>query len=120
VGTIDRDAAPYGAVTATIGEYTNPDGVDFLVPVYEMQADFSAGRKARRWAEIGWDVAVAYQGFAFAAGTGTTKQTFTPEQPPQMNRTPLPGTEAQSRGLLARSPLLTEDVIEAYSITCRR
>jgi hypothetical protein len=83
-----------------------------------MADGFSAEEKARRWVCIGWDVGIAYTGFAFAAGTGTEQQTFTPEAPPHMTRTPLPETKDQSRELLSYSSLLSDQVIREHSIVC--
>lgn len=109
-----------GGESGITGYYTSPEGIRFRVVVIKMKEDYSTATKAEGWACIGWDVGVAYRGFAFAAGTGTRQgpETFTPETPPHMTRTPVPGTAMQSKELLSYSPLLSRETIEENEHVC--
>ncbi|QLH76709.1 hypothetical protein HZS55_05045 [Halosimplex rubrum] len=107
-----------GAETGVVGEYERPDGTRFRAVVLKRFPRHDPTRKAERWACIGWDVAVADEDFAFAAGTGTEQRDYTPETPPYMDRTAIPGSADRSRDLLARSPLLSAERIDANEVTC--
>lgn len=109
-----------GGETGVRGYFESPDGVRFQVVVMEMAEGYDATAKARRWACVGWDVTLAYEGFAFAAGTGTDQSngTYTPEQPPHMTRSPVPGTTEQARTLLSYSPMLSAEVIGSNEQDC--
>lgn len=111
-------ASMLGGETGATGKYESATGGVFKVVALEMEEGFSAEDKAHRWACIGWDVTVAYQGFAFSAGTGTHQQTFTPETPPHMTRTPVPDSEDDSIELLTYSPLLSEQIIGDHRQYC--
>ncbi|MFC7197434.1 hypothetical protein ACFQL4_26995 [Halosimplex aquaticum] len=63
-------------------------------------------------------MAVAYDTFAFAAGTGTEQRNYTPETPPHMDRTAIPGSAERSRELLARSPLLSTERVDGNEVGC--
>lgn len=118
VGTEGKDWRMLSAKTGIIGKYESSEGTLFKVVIKEMMEDYSAEVHAERWACIGWDVAVAYEGYAFAAGTGTDQQTFTPEEPPHMTKTPVPGSEDDSIELLTYSPLLSEQIISENRQFC--
>jgi len=107
-----------GAETGVVGEYEAADGTRFRAVVLERFPRHDPTHKAERWACIGWDVAVAYEEFAFAAGTGTEQRDYTPETPPYMDRTAIPGSAERSRSLLARSQLLDSDAVAANAVTC--
>ncbi|WP_415379998.1 hypothetical protein [Halosimplex sp. TS25] len=107
-----------GAETGVVGEYEASDGVRFRAVVLERFPRHDPTRKAERWACIGWDVALAYEDFAFAAGTGTEQRDYTPETPPHMDRTAIPGSVDRSRELLARSPLLSAERVDANEVDC--
>lgn len=118
VGTEGKDWRILSAKSGIIGKYESPEGILFEVVIKEMMEEFSVEVHAERWACIGWDVAVAYEEYAFAAGTGTDQQTFTPEEPPHMTKTPIPGSENNSRQLLTYSPLLSEQIISEHRQFC--
>ncbi len=107
-----------GAETGVVGKYESADGTRFRAVVLERFPRHDPTGKAERWACIGWDVAVAYEDFAFAAGTGTEQRDYTPETPPYMDRTAIPGSADRSRELLARSPLLSAERVDASEVTC--
>ena len=117
-GTDDKDWRMLGGETGIIGEYRNGNDTLFNVVIKQLADGYSAASHAERWACIGWDVAVAYQGYAFAAGTGTTQQTFTPRALPHMAHTPVPGSEDEPVALLSYSPLLTPQIIETNRQRC--
>ncbi len=118
IETDGKDWRMLGGKTGIIGTYKSPTGTLFKVVIMEVQEGYNAETKAERWACIGWDVAVAYQGYAFAAGTGTDQQTFTPEKPPHMTRTPVPDSADESRELLSYSPLLSDQIIRDHRQSC--
>ncbi|QPV64491.1 hypothetical protein I7X12_07730 [Halosimplex litoreum] len=107
-----------GAESGVVREYEDPDGTRFRVVALKMSEGYDAADKAERWACIGWDVAVASEDFALAAGTGTEQRNYTPETPPHMDRTAIPGSAERSRKLLARSPLLSAERVDANDVTC--
>ena len=57
-------------------------------------------------------------GHAIAASTGTEQRTFTPEVPPTMTQSPVPGTEDRVRELLALSPRLGTADIDENRVHC--
>ncbi|MFB6138864.1 MAG: hypothetical protein ABEJ26_00330 [Halosimplex sp.] len=118
VETRRMSARMLGAETGVVGEYEAADGTRFRAVALERFPRHDPTRKAERWACIGWDVAVAYGDFAFAAGTGTEQRDYTPETPPYMDRTAVPGSSGRSRELLARSPLLSAARVDANEVTC--
>lgn len=118
-GTEDWNWRMIGGVAGTIGEYDSPDGTLFKVVVMD-SGNSASDQRAEEWACNGWDVVLAYRTHLFAAGTGTTEQTFTPEQPPHMTKTPVPGSENESRELLTYSPLLDDGIIEEHRRRCPR
>lgn len=95
------------------GYYTGPDGERYQVLVL-VSGDW-AERNARAWRCAGWQVAFAVDGMTIAASTGTAQRTFTPERPPTMTRSPVPGTDARVRELLALSPKLDRSEIPESS-----
>ncbi|WP_436929998.1 hypothetical protein [Halosimplex halobium] len=118
VETRGMAARMLGAETGVVGEYEHSRGTRFRAVVLERFPRHDPTGKAERWACIGWDVAVAYGDFAFAAGTGTEQRNYTPETPPYMDRTAIPGSADRSRELLARSPLLSIDRVDENEVTC--
>ncbi|WP_123538077.1 hypothetical protein [Halosimplex salinum] len=116
--TREMSARMLGAETGIVGEYEAADGTRFRVVVLERFPRHDPTRKAERWACIGWDVAVAYEDFALAAGTGTEQRDYTPETPPHMDQTAIPGSAERSRELLARSPLLSVERVDANEVDC--
>lgn len=101
-----------GADGGTIGEYRGPDGASYEVVVMK------SGESATRMACVGWQVALEIDEYMIAASTGTYDQELTPERPPTMTQTPVPGTEDRVLELLAMSPRLTEDEITENSADC--
>jgi hypothetical protein len=95
------------------GYYTGPDGEAYQVLVL-FAGDWADGN-ARSWRCAGWQVAFAVDGVTFAASTGTAQRTFTPERPPTMTKSPVPGTDARVRELLALSPKLDQSDIPESS-----
>jgi len=118
VGSYRISATNLGGKAGFTGEYEHSEGTQFRAVALEASEGYYAARKAERWACIGWDVAVAYEGFALAAGTGTEQRDYTPETPPHMDRTAIPGSKERSRDLLARSPLLSAERVDANEVTC--
>lgn len=112
------EASVLGGDSGEMGYYDSPEGARYKAVALELSDDYAVTAKAERWTCIGWDVALTYDGFVFAAGSGTDQQTFTPETPPHMTRTPVPGTEDESRELLSHSPLLTTTIIRENEATC--
>lgn len=108
---------PLDAEGSREGRYRSPNEIAFRVIVVEVANEDSARYTARRWrCDIGWRVALSYLTFAIAASTGTVQETFTPERPPKMTRTPLADTLSPAVKLLGRSPVLSQDFIEANAI----
>jgi hypothetical protein len=118
--TTDSNGQDLGAIEGIRGIYTSPGGVRFVVDVIKRRSSVAPFNRLsqRSLAETGWDIGIAYGRFLFAAGTGTYQLTHTPEKPPRLDRTPIPGTEDQSRELLSYSPLLTEEWISNNAFTC--
>jgi hypothetical protein len=74
---------------------------------------------AHSWACAGWQIALSIDNVAIAASTGTYQRTFTPEKPPTMTKSPVPGTDERVRELLTFSLELTESDIE-NTTSCER
>jgi hypothetical protein len=107
-----------GATDGVFGSYTSPENRSYEVVVMEMQPEYSPERKAITWnCTVGWSVALAYRQFAIAASTGTAQETFTPEQPPHLTRTPIPGTAESAKALLSNSSALSREYIDSYAIS---
>jgi hypothetical protein len=110
--TEEFHAKELGGSEGVRGYYTGPDGTGYQVLVLRA-GDWAAGN-ARSWRCAGWQVAFAVDGVALAASTGTAQRTFTPERPPTMAESPVPGTDSRVRELLALSPELEpSDIPEA-------
>lgn len=113
-----------GGTASIRAEYTSPDGDGYEVVIMAVSEDIGFVTTAKTWkCQAGWTVALGYRGFAIVAGTGTDQRRFTPEAPPQMTRTPIPGTTETTKSLLANSPELTRETIDRYEVTeedCRR
>jgi hypothetical protein len=111
--TGDVVPVPLTAEDHVRGDYRSPDGTEFRAVVIEFPrpgvAEFNAERLA---CEAEWSVAVRYRTLAVAASSGTTQEALTPEHPPQMSRTAVPGTDADARRLLRRSPALSRETVE--------
>lgn len=116
--TGDYDWESLGGQDGVRGFYTGPDGENYEAVVM-FSEDFAEG-SARSWACAGWQIALATDGVAVAASTGTEQRTFTPEKPPTMTRTPARGREDRVHEFLTRSPRFTAEEIERQQITCNR
>jgi len=118
-GVRDRtpDWSPLGATDGIIGQYRGPDGAAYEFLVMDTQPSYTEGT-ARSLACAGWQVAVVVDGHAIAASTGTEQRTFTPEVPPTMTQSPVPGTEDRVRELLALSPRLGTADIDENRVHC--
>ena len=93
------------------GFYTSPEGIPFEVIVVDVMENSEPESIAKAWkCDTGWQVTLAYQGFAIAAGSGTSQERGTPDAP-KMTRTPSPDTSDDARQLLSYSPRLNSDVI---------
>jgi|GEM_PF-462272 len=115
--TGDVVPAPLTAEDHARGEYRSPGGTEFRVVIIELPRPGIAAFNAERLAcEAEWSVALQYRTLAIAASTGTTQKSMTPEHPPQMTRTAVPGTTGDARRLLRRSPLLSREIIETGEI----
>lgn len=71
-----------------------------------------------RLACVGWQTVVVTTEQVYAASSGTTTQTQTPEAPPLMDTTPVDDGEQHSSELLALSPELTDEEIRQNSVVC--
>lgn len=100
------------------GYYTGPDGGSYEVLV--MFSEYPVDGTAHSWACAGWQIALALDGVAIAASTGTDQREFTPERPPQMTQTPASGREDDVHELLTLSPQLTAATIADNRVTCSR
>ncbi|QPV62644.1 hypothetical protein I7X12_18245 [Halosimplex litoreum] len=115
--TGDVVPVPLTAEDHVRGDYRGPDGTEFRVVVMEFSRPVIAEFNAERLAcEAEWSVALQYRTLAIAASTGTTQERLTPEHPPRMSQTALPGTSGDPRRLLRRSPVLSRDPIETGAI----
>lgn len=107
-----------GAEDGTFGYYTSPEDRPYKVVVMKMDEGYSPERKAVTWkCSVEWSVALSYRRFAIAASTGTAQRTFTPEEPPHMTRTPIPGTIESAKELLANSPALSREYVDREAVT---
>jgi len=109
-----------GGETGANAEYTSPDGVRFRVVVVEREDPSSAEVKAHGLYCDGWPVTLAHEEFAFAAGSGTVQptDTYTPETPPHMTRSPVPETTDRAVELLTSSPILTAAIVSNRTRSC--
>lgn len=109
-----------GGETGASAEYTGPDGVRFRAIVVEREGASSAEVKAHGLYCDGWPVTVAHEAFAFAAGSGTVQptDTYTPETPPHMTRSPVPDTTGRAAELLTSSPIHTADIVSNRARAC--
>ena len=119
-GTANLEVAPLGGADGIRGYYTGPAGSEYEVVVFVSSREYnSAPGTAESFACAGWQVAVVIDRVAIAASTGTDQRTFTPEAPPTMDQTPAPERVGEVRTLLALSPRLTSDEVEASEAQCR-
>ncbi|WP_459193783.1 hypothetical protein [Halosimplex sp. J119] len=109
--------SPLGADDGIIGQYQGPDGISYEFVVMDTQQPYTEGT-ARSLACAGWQVAIAIDGHAIAASTGTEQRTFTPEAPPTITRSAVPETGDRVRKLLVLSPRLEEEDIDDHRIRC--
>lgn len=121
-GIEEISSAIYGGVPGAgiAGWYEGPDGTQFQTVAIRFREALGPDHLTESWACIDYDVAVGYGQWGFATGTGTEQQTFTPEAPPHMDQSPVPGTVERSRELLAQSPILSESLIDDHEVTCQR
>ena len=110
---------PLGAKDGIIGQYQGPDGASYEFVVMDTEETYTTGT-ARSLACAGWQVAIAIDGYAIAASTGTEQRTFTPEEPPQMTQTAVFGTDGRVRELLVLSPRLSETDVDENEINCEQ
>jgi len=120
IETEQESSSIYGGVPGAgiAGLYEGAGGTRFETVAIRFREPHDPDRMAEEWVCIGYDVAVVHGQWAFATGTGTEQQTFTPEAPPHMEQSPVPGTAARSRELLAQSPLLSSEYIDTFEKTC--
>jgi hypothetical protein len=100
--------------------YTGPDGIEFDAVVLR-PTDESGHRQTELARELrcaGWQVAVAADGRAFAASSGTTHGQLTPETPVVMDRTPVADSADAAAALLALSPALTDRRVAEAQVGC--
>ena len=101
--------------------YVDPEGVEFVVLVLRPDRErFEVRGAAHGLACVGWQVALAHDGTAYAASSGTPQRTYTPEKPPVMEQTAVPGTTDRARTLLSFSPALTPELIAEREGSCSR
>lgn len=93
------------------GYYRGPDGRSYQVVVL-VSGQYATGT-ARSLRCAGWQVAVVLDGVAVGASTGTEQRTFTPERPPTMAASPVPGSDPRVRELVTRSPRISASDIPA-------
>lgn len=114
----ETDHHHWGALGGTDGirgHYRGPDVNEYQLIV--MFRNSNTEGVAEAWSCAGWQIALAVDGVAIAASTGTDQREFTPEKPPTMTRTPVPETKASVRELLLHSPHLTESALEENTVT---
>lgn len=114
--TNDHDWEPLGGDRGIRGYYTGPQGRSYEVVI--MFSERYVEGSAESWSCAGWQISLALDGVAVAASTGTNRETFTPEKPPTMTKSPDPDREDRVRELLALSPRLSETDIEERRIEC--
>ncbi|MFW5939222.1 MAG: hypothetical protein ACOCQU_02115 [Halolamina sp.] len=107
-----REYATLGVESGIRADYRDGDGLAAAVVVLEDPHD-PERRAETLHCQVGWPVVLVVDAFAIAAGTGTPQRTHTPETPPQMDRTAVPETTDDAVSLLATSPELSSDRIEA-------
>lgn len=117
VRTDEYDWRTIGGADGVRGHYTDADGVAYQVVIMAVARGDPQTRVAAWTCEVGWTVGLAHEEFAVVAGTGTARRTFTPERPPTMTSTPVPGTTDRVLDLLANSPTLTRSAVEAHATT---
>lgn len=113
----DKGWSSLGASDGTIGQYQGPDGNSYEFVVMDTREGYTEGT-ARSLACAGWQIAIAIDGYAIGASTGTEQRTFTPEVPPTMTQSAVPDTEDRVRELLALSPRLSKADIDENRINC--
>lgn len=111
---------PLGARDGVIGQYRGPNGHPYEVLIMDMGEPVDE-INGRRLACAGWQVALAIDRYSIAASTGTPQdQTLTPERPPTMTQTAVPGTEDKVIELLTYSPDLSNTEIEENRRVCHQ
>lgn len=115
VDRLATDVAEIGALEAIEVVYER-DGTGCYFYAIVFGSAGKALRTASDWDEIGWQVVVTKQNMLFAATTGTLTVTTTPEAPPKVPGTPVPGTVDLAVDLLARSPTLSEAYIDSNAL----
>lgn len=119
-GTRTPDLGELGAEDGIEADYLGPNDVEYRVVVVEWPDAVACDEhSARQWIDVGWPVVVAHESFTVAAGSGTAAldQPPTPEHPPYLDRTPVPGGESTARDLLARSPALSASDVRENDCT---
>jgi hypothetical protein len=120
----DRNYSNVGGEDGVYASYESSNDVRYDVLIAKIKKSYDVRRKARHWkCDVEWQVVLRYEELIIAAGTGTAQKTFTPEEPPQMDRTPVPDTGDEIRELLATSARLDPQDVDEYEVTdedCRR
>jgi len=120
----DRYYSNVGGEDGVYASYESSKDVRYDVLITKIKEAYDVRRKARHWkCDVEWQVVLRYEELIIAAGTGTAQKTFTPEEPPQMDRTPVPDTGDEIRELLANSAKLDPQDVDDYEVTdedCRR
>lgn len=118
VRTSEYGWRPIGARDGIRGHYTDENGVQYQVLIMDVNEIYDIRAKTvGLHCNVGWEVALSVDSYIFAASTGTVQKTYTPERPPTMTQTPVPGTTEQCKLLLSHSPALTLDQINEQAVT---
>jgi hypothetical protein len=112
VDRLATDVIEIGALEAIQVVYER-DGTEYYFYAIVFGSAGEAMRTASDWADIGWQVVVTKQNMLFAVTTGTLTVTTTPEAPPKVPGTPIPGAVDLAIDLLSRSPTLSKEYIES-------
>ena len=120
----NRSYSTVGGEDGVYASYESSNDVRYDVLIAKIKESYDVRRKARHWkCDVEWQVVLRYEELIIAAGTGTAQKTFTPEEPPQMDRTPVQDTGDEIRDLLATSAKLDPQDVDEYEVTdedCRR
>ena len=115
----DRDYSQLGGEDGIYATYkSSPNDMISDLLILKIKKAYNIQNKARDWkCNVKWQVVLRYQEFIVAAGTGTAQKTHTPEEPPQMTRTPIPETEDEIKKLLANSPKFDLQAVNEHEVT---
>ena len=120
----DADLPRLGGEDGVYARYNSPNNNEYDVLVLKIKEQYPVGDKAKTWkCDVEWQVVLTYKDFIIAAGTGTAQKTFTPEEPPQMTRTPIPESTKMVKELLSNSPQFDSQDVNDLEVTdedCQR